>query len=51
MKYCRQHENINVFAGATDDLLATMEMIPSMSGKGECWDNAPTERFFKSFKH
>ena len=25
-------------------------MIPSMSRKGNCWDNAPTERFFRSLK-
>lgn len=23
----------------------------SMSRRGNCWDNAPTERFFRSFKH
>lgn len=26
-------------------------MKHSMSRKGNCWDNAPTERFFRSFKH
>ena len=25
-------------------------MIPSLSRKGDCWDNAPTERFFRSLK-
>ena len=25
-------------------------LIQSMSRKGNCWDNAPTERFFRSFK-
>ncbi|USZ14734.1 integrase core domain-containing protein [Moraxella sp. FZFQ2102] len=25
-------------------------MTHSMSRKGNCWDNAPTERFFRSFK-
>lgn len=25
-------------------------MISSMSKKGDCWDNAPTERFFRSLK-
>ncbi len=25
-------------------------MITSMSRKGDCWDNAPTERFFRSLK-
>jgi transposase InsO family protein len=25
-------------------------MVPSMSRKGNCWDNAPTERFFRSLK-
>ena len=25
-------------------------MKQSMSRKGNCWDNAPTERFFRSFK-
>jgi transposase InsO family protein len=26
------------------------KMIASMSRKGDCWDNAPTERFFRSLK-
>ncbi len=26
------------------------EMTHSMSRRGNCWDNAPTERFFRSFK-
>lgn len=25
-------------------------MLPSMSRKGDCWDNAPMERFFRSLK-
>ena len=25
-------------------------MIQSMSAKGDCWDNAPTESFFKTLK-
>jgi transposase InsO family protein len=28
-----------------------MKMQQSMSRKGDCWDNAPTERFFRSLKH
>jgi transposase InsO family protein len=28
-----------------------MGMQQSMSRKGDCWDNAPTERFFRSLKH
>ena len=28
-----------------------MGMEQSMSRKGNCWDNAPTERFFRSLKH
>lgn len=31
--------------------LKTMGMIQSMSKKGDCWDNAPTERFFRSLKY
>ena len=27
------------------------EVIPSMSGKGNCYDNAVCERFFRSLKH
>jgi len=27
------------------------KMNPSMSRKGDCWDNAPTERFFRSLKY
>ena len=30
--------------------LGQYAMIPSMSRKGDCWDNAPTERFFRSLK-
>jgi|26BtaG_2_1085354.scaffolds.fasta_scaffold01970_8 hypothetical protein len=26
------------------------DMTHSMSRRGNCWDNAPTERFFRSFK-
>jgi transposase InsO family protein len=25
-------------------------MVPSMSRKGNCWDHAPTERYFRSLK-
>lgn len=32
-------------------LLARNDMQQSMSRKGNCWDNAPTERFFRSLKH
>ncbi len=31
-------------------LLRNNNMICSMSRKGNCWDNAPTERFFSSLK-
>jgi putative transposase len=30
--------------------LKNMGMKQSMSGKGDCWDNSPTERFFRSLK-
>ena len=30
--------------------LAAAEILPSMSGKGNCLDNAPTESFFHSLK-
>jgi putative transposase len=30
--------------------LKRYHMIPSMSRKGDCWDNSPTERFFRSLK-
>ncbi len=30
--------------------LEQFKMIPSMSRKGNCWDNAPMERFFRSLK-
>ena len=38
---------------ASDDyqeLLTKNGMLCSMSRKGNCWDNAPTERFFRSLK-
>ncbi len=31
--------------------LGIMKMQQSMSRKGNCWDNSPTERFFRSMKH
>jgi putative transposase len=31
--------------------LTVMKMRQSMSRKGNCWDNAPTERFFRSLKY
>lgn len=31
--------------------LKIMKMEQSMSRKGNCWDNSPTERFFRSLKH
>ena len=31
-------------------VLEPYRMVPSMSRKGDCWDNAPTERFFGSLK-
>lgn len=36
--------------GQYQNCLITYKMIPSMSRKGNCWDNAPTERFFRSLK-
>lgn len=35
---------------AYQELLQQHGMVCSMSRKGNCWDNAPTERFFSSFK-
>jgi transposase InsO family protein len=36
--------------GQYRDQLENYQMISSMSRKGDCWDNAPTERFFRSLK-
>jgi len=33
------------------DQLAAYEMLASMSRKGNCWDNAPSESFFNSLKN
>jgi len=33
------------------ELLETYQFTVSMSRKGDCWDNAPVERFFKSLKY
>jgi transposase InsO family protein len=39
------------YAGqAYQELLREHGLIPSMSRKGNCWDNAPMERFFGSLK-
>ncbi|SGY85315.1 DDE-type integrase/transposase/recombinase [Moritella viscosa] len=58
MAYWRRKPNAGVMhhsdrgsqyaSGKYQDMLSTMEMIPSMSGKGECWYNAPTERFLEA---
>ena len=37
-------------AGAYQALLSQRGIICSMSRKGNCWDNAPVERFFSSLK-
>lgn len=37
-------------SAAYQKLLKQYKMIPSMSRKGNCWDNAPIERFFSSLK-
>ncbi len=40
------------YASSTfQDKLAEFGMIGSMSRKGNCWDNAPTESFFNSLKN
>ncbi|AYB49696.1 hypothetical protein CJJ19_09940 [Candidatus Williamhamiltonella defendens] len=31
--------------------LSVMGMRANHSGQGQCWDNAPTERFFRSLKY
>ena len=36
---------------AYQDKLKEYGMVCSMSGKGDCWDNAPTESWFGSFKN
>ena len=38
-------------SGVFQALLARYAMICSMSRKGNCWDNAPTESFFNSLKN
>jgi len=38
-------------SGAMVAKLAEYGMIASMSRKGDCWDNAPTESFFNSLKN
>ena len=41
------HYTSKKFAESIDDCDG---MTQSMSRRGNCWDNAPTERFFRSFK-
>ena len=38
-------------AGSFQDLLREYGMVCSMSRKGNCWDNAPTESWFGGFKN
>lgn len=41
---------IQYAAEAYRGALASASMTPSMSRKGDCWDNAPMERFFHTLK-
>lgn len=41
------HYSSKAFAGQVAQCVG---MTHSMSRRGNCWDNAPTERFFRSFK-
>ena len=41
------HYTSKIFA---ESVASCEGMTQSMSRKGNCWDNAPTERFFRSFK-
>ena len=41
---------INMVTGKFVELLKKNKMLGSMSGKGSCYDNAPMESFFNSFK-
>ncbi len=45
MIMCRQYA-----AGDYRTLLKANGIIPSMSRKGNCWDNAPTESWFHTLK-
>jgi transposase InsO family protein len=38
------------YPGVYQELLKRHDMVCSMSRKGNCWDNAPTECFFNSLK-
>jgi len=46
------HSDRGIQYACTDyqDRLKQYNMTPSMSRKGDCWDNAPVERFFGSLK-
>jgi transposase InsO family protein len=46
----RPIESAQYASKAYQRLLKQHRMIPSMSRKGNCWDNAPVERFFSSLK-
>jgi len=37
-------------AGAYQEILQAATIVPSMSRKGNCWDNAPMESFFGTLK-
>ena len=47
-RYFLQPEVVQLIFGQS---LTIMTMEQSMSRKGDCRDNAPTERFFRSLKH
>jgi putative transposase len=43
-------KTIQQSAGDYQNLLDMSGMTPSMSRKGDCWDNAPMESFFSTLK-
>ncbi|MCF7971815.1 MAG: hypothetical protein K9L22_11715 [Methylococcaceae bacterium] len=46
-----QSDRGSQYAGKCREHLAVMGMEQSMSRKGNCWDNALMERFFRALKN
>jgi putative transposase len=46
----RSVESAQYAAGDYRDILQAAAIVPSMSRKGNCWDNAPMESFFGTLK-
>ena len=49
-RFMEDHRGIQYCSGEFQSLVSEYGIVPSMSRKGNCWDNAPVESFFGTLK-